>query len=477
MNQITQVGLWLGISALQATLAVAQEPLVELKIDLPRGLATFEGRPAVPADAAKFVVPGPGRARFTYSGDPMVEEYQIFGVELSFPGSANAYHPGRNVESNVRDRKNVIGQPFVWIDVQEFTAEQTGMEVNCVLKPRFNYQSATGQSYPAQSALFRVEWLGDGPGGVNDAFGGIVGVWQHGDGGETWTFIPNADGTFKAVEQGFGNARGTATVSENKIHIDYTCPDGTSGEYDIVLAPDKRTGRGQWTSDLPDSGIRNFTKLGGTATDNAPPPAVDPDRLTLLVTDYDLQAGETRWLPVEIRNPSNVSNLNLQVEFDANVVLVQGKPRVGTAAGQRLFETNFSEPGLVRLGWAGPVGIPQDGVVAEIPVTAVGQPGARTSIQLRVTDANGADGQALSAQTQSGSVTILAPTPPADEVGQPAPPVVPPTTPWTTVDALQALQMSVKLLTEDNRLDLDKDGQVTSNDARLILQQALIKGP
>ena len=74
-------------------------------------------------------------------------------------------------------------------------------------------------------------------------------------------------------------------------------------------------------------------------------------------------------------------------------------------------------------------------------------------------------------------MTILAPTPPTDEVGQPVPPVVPPTKPWTTADALQALQMSVKLLTEDNRLDLDKDGQVTSNDARLILQQALNKGP
>jgi hypothetical protein len=217
--------------------------------------------------------------------------------------------------------------------------------------------------------------------------------------------------------------------------------------------------------------------LGGAAGDKAPPTAVDPDRLTLLGREYDLQAGATRWIPIEIRNPSNVSSLNLQVEFDANVVQVQGKPRIGPAAGQRLFETNFSEPGRVRLGWAGPVGIPQDGVVAEIPVTAVGQPGARTSIQLLVTDANGADGQALSAQAQSGSVTILAPTPPTDEVGQPVTPVVPPTKPWTTADALQALQMSVKLLTEDNRLDLDKDGQVTSNDARLILQQALNKGP
>ena len=41
------------------------------------------------------------------------------------------------------------------------------------------------------------------------------------------------------------------------------------------------------------------------------------------------------------------------------------------------------------------------------------------------------------------------------------------------LDALMALQMSVKLIPEKLQLDLDKDGKVTSRDAVIILQMAL----
>ena len=463
-----------GLLTLFGSPSIAQHRLVDLKIELLKPLQTFEGRPAVPSDSGKFVVPGAGRARFTYSGDPMVEENQLFGIQISFPGSASAFFPGKRVDSNEKDRKNTVGQPFVWIYVQEFTAEQAGMEVACVLKPRSTYQSATGQSYPAQSALFRVEWLGDGP--ANDDAGTIAGVWQHGPAGETWTFTPNPDGTFAAEEKGFGNARGTATVAGNKIHIEYTTSDGTSGEYDIVLDAAGRTGQGTWTSDLPDSGTRTFSKKP-TDSPVQPPPSIDANLFTVLVGEHRLHPGETKAISVEVRNPSNVSNINILLEFDPNVVQVQSKPVVGSISGQRLFEVNFSEPGRVRLGFAGSTGIAQDGVLATIPFSAIGIAGNRTPVSVRVTQANRADGPALEAQQISGAIEIVAAEVRPPEVIPPTSPVVPPPRTFTTEDALRALRMSVKLLAEDSTLDVDQNGQVTSNDARIILKRVTKSKP
>jgi hypothetical protein len=45
----------------------------------------------------------------------------------------------------------------------------------------------------------------------------------------------------------------------------------------------------------------------------------------------------------------------------------------------------------------------------------------------------------------------------------------------TELDALAALKMSVKQLTEDLKLDMDGNGKVTAEDARLILKKALGK--
>ena len=75
---------------------------------------------------------------------------------------------------------------------------------------------------------------------------------------------------------------------------------------------------------------------------------------------------------------------------------------------------------------------------------------------MKYTEANGAGGAA--------EKLLLAP---GDLVVETPPPV------FTALDAMKALQMSIGLLTPDMKYDLDKDGQVTANDARLILQQVV----
>ena len=66
----------------------------------------------------------------------------------------------------------------------------------------------------------------------------IKGVWQHGENGETWTFVPVANGRYKATESGFVNASGFATMKGNEVSFDYTTKTGKKGTYKIVIAKD-----------------------------------------------------------------------------------------------------------------------------------------------------------------------------------------------------------------------------------------------
>ncbi len=294
----------------------------------------------------------------------------------------------------------------------------------------------------------------------------VSGVWKHGSNGESWTFTRKPDGSYTAVEKGFGNAKGTATVKDNTILIDYTTDNGIHGKYTITVDSSGKTGTGKWTSDQPDSGTRDFVRVstgpssGATGTD---PTSTGSDAIKGFTVRAGLKlmkAGETAPIAIDLLQPSNLGNLNVNIEYDPTVVQVNSIPAAGSAKGNRLFEANHRQPGIVRLGLAGNEGLTADGQLASIPFTAIGPPGSSTVLKVSVTMANDSDGKALSAATLDGAIEIAAAEPP--------PPPPPPT--YSGKDALDALKMSVQLLAEDLRADLDKDGKVTSNDARLILR-------
>ena len=243
--------------------AFAQLKLIDLKIALKETHTWTDDSNKPPVDSDKFVVPGPGRARFTYRGSPLFKS-QLFYIGVQFPGSNQKLFPGAMVDSNEKDRKETVGQPFVWSWTQEFTAEEKGMEVACELKPVDNYRGGSGWTYPPQEARFVVEWLGPGSGAGGTGTLDIAGGWKHGSSGETWTFTPKGDGTYTATEKGFGNAKGTATFKGNKIHIDYQTDKGVTGEYEVTISADGLTGKGSWTDDSPDSGSRDFVKIDQT---------------------------------------------------------------------------------------------------------------------------------------------------------------------------------------------------------------------
>ena len=118
-----------------------------------------------------------------------------------------------------------------------------------------------------------------------------------------------------------------------------------------------------------------------------------------------------------------------------------------------------------------------------MPFKVVGAVGSSTKLELRDTAANTTANPRPAFALAAGEIVVTAGQEPSDGTGPSShnPPVTPnppvdtsdQSKVFTALDALKALQMSVSLLSPDMAYDLDKNGQITSNDARLILGRAV----
>lgn len=190
--------------------------------------------------------------------------------------------------------------------------------------------------------------------------------------------------------------------------------------------------------------------------------------LTVRAASRRVNAGETILLPVEILNPSGLANINVVIDYGPDVATVSAKPSPGRLKQNRLFEANHSESGIVRLGLAGSDPLTKSGQMALIPFVAVGQPGAKTKLKVSVTNANSVSGEKLTPAVIDGEIEVVASG--GDGSGD-----VDNDMEVTAKDALDALKMSVRLIPIKIVADMDGDGSVTSNDARLILLKVVGK--
>ena len=326
----------------------------------------------------------------------------------------------------------------------------------------------------------------------------ISGKWTHGDpygATATWTFTPKGPGEYEAVEKGFDNARGTAKVRGKKIYIDWvgTAKDGKQRKGLTVIDIDStnKSGGGFWIGDAGEGGVRIWTstpaKPIGTTTSTPPdkpietPPTTPPSGIPTAspepanVKGFTIQAGqregkpgETVMVPIYLLNPDGLANLNILVNYSPTIAQAAGKVARGNVLGNCLFEANVSESGQARIGIAGNKPLSDSGILAHVPFKITGRPGERTDLQINVSTANRVDGMTLRAETIKGYIYILDESGgvPGDSDGDKI---------LTAGDALAALKMSVKLLPEKKSSDVDGDGKVTSNDARLILQKVVGK--
>ncbi len=90
----------------------------------------------------------------------------------------------------------------------------------------------------------------------------ISGVWKHGNSGETWTFSTASDGTYKAVENGFGNARGAAVLVGSRLLIVYATQDKSiTGLYDLQLSSDGQRADGTYQDSRPAGGPAHLARI------------------------------------------------------------------------------------------------------------------------------------------------------------------------------------------------------------------------
>jgi hypothetical protein len=187
-------------------------------------------------------------------------------------------------------------------------------------------------------------------------------------------------------------------------------------------------------------------------------------RMTLKTDKRLVKAGETVQIPVSMLLGANVANINFEVAYDPRVVEVTGGEVKGRFFATALGQMNTGQSGRVLVGFARPDGESGSGTVAYITYKAVGRAGDVTPLTLKVTTINNPGGESLPIDLIHGEIRIV------DENGL-TPGSCDGSVTLKESDALCALQMSVQLIPVKPIMDMDKNGDVTSRDATLILQK------
>jgi hypothetical protein len=140
----------------------------------------------------------------------------------------------------------------------------------------------------------------------------------------------------------------------------------------------------------------------------------------------------------------------------------------GTLAEEMLFESDAREVGIIRIGLAGSRGVSGKGTVANLRFRAVGDIGSRSPLRLEIAGAAVAGGLRPPVAIRHGEIRIVTA---ADRVRGDANG----NGTVDTGDAALALKMAVKQIPADLVCDMDRDWQVTSVDARILMRMALGK--
>lgn len=211
------------------------------------------------------------------------------------------------------------------------------------------------------------------------------------------------------------------------------------------------------------------TSVPGTSLPAPPYGTPEPapvSRMTIQVGQRRVVAGELVTIPVFLLRGADVANINFTITYQANVARPEGTIQRGNLIDNAIFSANPNESGLILAGFARTNGVSGTGTVAYVPFRAAGRAGDRTELHVEVTTINNPNGTVLAIDRIDGAIQIVGPDGlvPGDCDGDGV---------LNELDALCALQMSVRLIPTQMVLDLDIDRQVTSRDSVIILQRAI----
>ena len=189
---------------------------------------------------------------------------------------------------------------------------------------------------------------------------------------------------------------------------------------------------------------------------------------TIIAAKRVVKEGDLVTVPIYIVNTPDMANINFEIAYDGAVAKTEGDVAKGAFPSGFLFAANPGAVGNVLVGLLGKGGVSAPGgPVAQIPFRAVGKAGQETPLTITVTKVDGTGGSALTIARINGLIKIV------DANGR-LPGGCFGNLDLTTADAECALRMSVELRPVDLIMDMDKDGQVTSRDATIILQRVKV---
>lgn len=502
------------LTAVVSQNAVGQGELVDLKVD--SKARPYDGKNPVQAAKQEFSLSKAGMLMMVYVGEPYYADVKGGMIPLEEVNLSN-FVIGTGIYLKRTPDPGIPGQRYTFEQHWLCANREKPLNLRAALQAPHRWQafqiSGRGDQLAANQVL-KVNFVPfdeissqSGPAPQVD----VAGKWLHGDENAVLTFTPTGvTGEYTVVEKGYDNITGTAKVKGNKVYIDWVTttvkgqqrkgvsiveikPDGTHGEGWSV--GEGGVGGERWTA-FPGTTAKPIGSTPGTPGTSTPVPTT-PGRTTSTgrstpgketatgtptttpepasVNAFTIQAGQREGkpgeivtVPVYLLNPDGVANLNVTISYPSAVAQAEGKIARGNVLGNALFEANPGDSGQARIGMAGNKPLSDSGILAHIPFKIIGKPGDRAELQVTVSTANRVDGTTLDADTIAGAILILDETGgvPGDSDGDKT---------LTAGDALAALKMSVKLLPEKKSSDVDGDGKITSNDARMILQKVVGK--
>jgi hypothetical protein len=156
--------------------------------------------------------------------------------------------------------------------------------------------------------------------------------------------------------------------------------------------------------------------------------------------------------------------MDLTLQYDP-AVLDAREVIKGPLTQSDIFDYNIVS-GTIKVSFASTEGFGGNGVIAYVKFNVIGAAGSSSPLKIANVSANNAnDLQATTISAKDGLFKVITTaTGSGDADGDGT---------YTAVDALAALQMSVGKIAKQPFMDMNQDGDITSLDARMILQLAV----
>jgi hypothetical protein len=202
-------------------------------------------------------------------------------------------------------------------------------------------------------------------------------------------------------------------------------------------------------------------------TVSAPTPTPTPTHTTistemvLIADDAIVPPGDMVWVPIRLENAENLKSLDFNLLYDP-VVAEATDVVSGSLLAPFTLVPDLGEPGIIRFSFTSEDACSGSGWAAVVEFEAAGSLGDHSYLTLSDVLPADANAESLSISLDDGELTIGE----REEGDANCDGVI------DEADALNALLMYVQLVPEDLNVDMNGDGSVTPDDARMIMQQA-----